>query len=540
MVQRQPEIMGSVEEILSKQLSNFLTLSAIILRTHNPTVLIELINKAAYSLVPAVTYSFCYAPDSRTPSFLKSSNNVRPLPTLFLPPKIHFDESAWTETVNSVSLTAEAKVEIGVNYLFALPIRNPTHRFGTLLVGSPDQLEPMDLHFLVSLADLAAIALDNADHFDLLEQAVKENLIVNEVARALASSLNPEELFAVFLQQLKLYLPFDKASLILLDYDHRFLRLLFNWNPVNNRVRRKPLDNFPVANTLFETVMQQQDLIFNPANIAETEIQLDSVFAPDMASRILIPLVNKGASVGVLVLAAQAENVYSDIDRLPMNLIEKLSAHLALAFSNSLMYEEQQFWAETDSRLGVYNHNYFDRQIKIELKKAGQQNYRLGLLMIDMDYLKTVNDTYGHLAGDAALQHLAQIILQSVRRTDVVARYGGDEFGVLLAGCTPRGLAIVSEKIRRTVRTSPVVFGDNLKIPLTVSIGGAIYPDDAGSASDLINKADAALYIAKRSRDQVRLGTKARLVRLKATELSSKEPERELPVDFETPLRQIG
>lgn len=534
----QQESNKSFEEALGEQLSSFLTLSAVLLRTHNRNLLIELIGTAANSLVPAVTYSVCHSSDNNTQSLLGTNNSLPTSTTIALPDKLMLDETAWVEPINQVVLTSEAQIELKINFLYALPIRNPMRRFGTLLIGTANRLQPIELRFLVSLADLGAIALESADHFDLLQQAVTENLIVNEVATALASSLNPEELFAVFLQKLKLYLPFDRASLALLDPDQHSLHVLFNWNPLTNRVHRVPLTDFQLANTVLELAVQKQELVFNPPIVTDAEAQIDPVFATDMLSHILIPLMNKGKVTGTLTLASRSNEIYADVSHLPVSLLEKLAAHLALAFSNSLLYEEQQISAETDSRLGVYNHNYFDRQIKIELKKAGQQNYRLGLLMIDMDYLKAINDSYGHQAGDAALQHLAQIISQSVRITDVVARYGGDEFVVLLAGCTPRGLAIVSEKIRRTVRTSPVTVGETLKIPFTVSIGGAIYPDDAVSATDLINKADAALYIAKRRRDQVRLGTKARVVRLKAAELDNSDPERELPEDFETELRQ--
>jgi HD-GYP domain-containing protein (c-di-GMP phosphodiesterase class II) len=116
-----------------------------------------------------------------------------------------------------------------------------------------------------------------------------------------------------------------------------------------------------------------------------------------------------------------------------------------------------------------------------------------------------------HTTGDAALRHLANLIRNTVREADVVARYGGDEFSVILPRCTPFGLEVVAEKTWRVIRNTPLILEGGKELALSVSVGAAMYPEDAVTARDLLQQADAALFVAKRQRDQVRIGPEARL-----------------------------
>lgn len=523
------------DSTLAAQLSNFLTLSAVLLRSHNTKLITELIAMAVGDLALTATFSAFYQP-SNTNRPLVAINNGKRLSataTWQLLAQLSFvtDPFEGFSVTKSFPLEDDLQTELKAKYLYVAPVRNPSQQYGLLLAGVNNELDPIQVNFLAALGDLAAIALENAVRFDLLQQTVTENRLVNEIATALAGSLNPEELFEVFIQHLQPYLTFERASLMLLDPEQQHFGILFGWNNKPGRTRRGQMAEMEIVGSPLEQAIRSQEIVVDVAVPSTAKITADPVFANDMQSLMVIPLVTKGRVVGTLNLATTRKEAYSDFTRLPITLLAKLVAHLALALSNSMLYEEQQISAETDSRVGVYNHDFFDRQIEIQLKKASQQSYRLALLMIDMDNLKLVNDQYGHQAGDAALRHLAKTITESVRNTDVVARYGGDEFSVLLAGCSPKGLEIVSEKIRQGVRNTPLALPSNTKIQLTVSIGGAIYPDDAANAPDLLNKADAAMYVAKKKRDQVRLGAKARLVRLPKAQLNSIEPERELPAD---------
>ena len=157
--------------------------------------------------------------------------------------------------------------------------------------------------------------------------------------------------------------------------------------------------------------------------------------------------------------------------------------------------------AITDALTGLYNHRYLHERLSEELHRARDLQRPLSVLFCDLDHFKGYNDTNGHSAGDAVLREVAHVIEQSVRNIDIAARYGGEEFVVLLVE-TERETALgVAERIRERIRAAGFTAND---VPLTVSIGVAGYPEDADRREDLLNKADWAMYLAKRrGRDQV-------------------------------------
>jgi diguanylate cyclase (GGDEF)-like protein len=149
--------------------------------------------------------------------------------------------------------------------------------------------------------------------------------------------------------------------------------------------------------------------------------------------------------------------------------------------------------ANRDRLTGLYNRRYFDEEIKKELERAVRYNYFLSLFMIDIDFFKKINDTYGHQKGDQVLAVVSSIILENTRMNDIVARYGGEEIVVLIPETGANNSMYVAEKIRSRVESGTI---EQINIPVTVSIGGAFYKRN-DTAAKLIKKADDALYKAK-------------------------------------------
>ena len=157
--------------------------------------------------------------------------------------------------------------------------------------------------------------------------------------------------------------------------------------------------------------------------------------------------------------------------------------------------------AITDSLTGLYNHRYLHERLSEELHRARELQRPLSVLFCDLDHFKGYNDTNGHSAGDAVLREVAHLIEESVRNVDVAGRYGGEEFVVLLVETERETALTVAERIRERIHSAGFTANG---VPLTVSIGVAGYPDDADRREDLLNKADWAMYLAKRrGRDQV-------------------------------------
>lgn len=150
-----------------------------------------------------------------------------------------------------------------------------------------------------------------------------------------------------------------------------------------------------------------------------------------------------------------------------------------------------------DSLTGLFNRAYFFAAVEREIQRSARSGRRFGLLMMDLDGLKAINDRFGHFQGDQTLRAVAQVIRTGVRRIDIAARYGGDEFVVLLPETEPTGAFVVAEKIRLGVAELAVTSA-NEEIHTSMSIGAVSYPDDGTTADDLLISADRAMYVSKR------------------------------------------
>jgi diguanylate cyclase (GGDEF)-like protein len=211
---------------------------------------------------------------------------------------------------------------------------------------------------------------------------------------------------------------------------------------------------------------------------------------------------NEGRSLaGVPLLSEKAVSGILLIEDLPKKDLEKfviLSMQFALEMKKALLYETVERLAITDSLTGLFLRRYFSERLEEEMARSARHSLRFALLLIDIDDFKKCNDAHGHLAGDAALKETARLIKEGVREIDIVSRYGGEEFAVLLEETDGKGAMIVAERIRKKVEEHRFrVYDESLKI--TVSIGMSVFPKDGGGAKGLFKKADRALYEAKKS-----------------------------------------
>lgn len=228
--------------------------------------------------------------------------------------------------------------------------------------------------------------------------------------------------------------------------------------------------------------------------IEGTDLIVDSLLVGQPAREILVaPITFKSVPLGAILLATPGQ-----FERDAVELLEQLRADLGLAINNALAHDRLERLAAVDPLTEAYNRRFGLGRLREEFSRAVRAENPLGVLMLDLDHFKAVNDTYGHLVGDRVLRAVAGACRRVIREGDVLVRYGGEEFLVLLPGAGTEDLAQVGERLRRAVAETWVVDGEQ-RIHVTVSLGGATYRDAADSPEALVAMSDAALYEAKES-----------------------------------------
>jgi diguanylate cyclase (GGDEF)-like protein len=200
-------------------------------------------------------------------------------------------------------------------------------------------------------------------------------------------------------------------------------------------------------------------------------------------------------------MASYRRNAFDQDD---LELLENMAQQTALVIDNAYRYAEVERLSRLDSLTQVYNHGQFLAYLEEMVQYSSVSKSPLSLIMLDIDYFKQYNDNYGHLAGDQALTLLVSALRQSVRSRDLLGRWGGEEFAILLPETNGFQAMQVAERIRLNLRTLTITTQNGESIPMpTVSQGIAIY-DEASSGEKLVDLADQRLYLAKaRGRNQI-------------------------------------
>jgi len=182
--------------------------------------------------------------------------------------------------------------------------------------------------------------------------------------------------------------------------------------------------------------------------------------------------------------------------------LESVADICATAIQNAYYVERVKQLAYLDGLTGIFNRRFFELRIAEEIERARRFGAGMAVIMVDIDQFKRLNDEFGHLLGDEVLRQVSSLFHQQLRKIDVVCRYGGEEFAILLSQTDPQHALSVAEKLRRLVETWQF---PGVARPVTISAGAASYPDHGSTRDDLVKAADAGLYAAKQAgRNQVR------------------------------------
>lgn len=320
--------------------------------------------------------------------------------------------------------------------------------------------------------------------------------VVTEFNDAIGAQLEAPDLYRTILLKASEVLKAEQASLMIYDETSGDLAIKYvkglNEKIVQN-LRLKPGEG--IAGFVFE----------NGKPLLVDNIDEDSRFETRQRSRyktkslMSIPLKVHHRKIGVLNVADKVDG--GSFNEKDLRLFESIGGHAAVALERTGFYrmsEDLRKISLTDSLTELYNRRFFQDRMNEEIERARRHSHPVSLIMLDIDDFKNYNDTYGHLAGDEALRLTASIIKSSVRNIDLVVRYGGEEFAVILPLTETMSARDIAERIRTGV--SGRFFPDDsmrTSVRLTVSLGIASFPIHAGNMIELVGNADKALYLAK-------------------------------------------
>jgi diguanylate cyclase (GGDEF)-like protein len=215
----------------------------------------------------------------------------------------------------------------------------------------------------------------------------------------------------------------------------------------------------------------------------------------------IVPLLRNKRIIGSLNLGSMDPARFSP--SLGTDFVEHMASIIAICLENVISNEMLKYIGLTDSLTGVYNRRYVDRRLIEEISRARRQDYPISFMYIDIDHFKRVNDTVGHQGGDDVLREVANRIKNELRLSDALARFGGEEFVVLLINADLESAAFVGERIRAGIAASMIDLSGGVKVSITASVGVASLSQTAAGgavevqAQELIAHADEALYQAK-------------------------------------------
>jgi diguanylate cyclase (GGDEF)-like protein len=213
---------------------------------------------------------------------------------------------------------------------------------------------------------------------------------------------------------------------------------------------------------------------------------------------VTVPLKAKDKIVGAILV----DNVFNKkpITKSDIKMLTMFASHAGLAIENSRLYEETVYLSSIDWMTKLWNYGKFQQSLSLEIEKAAARETNLALVMADVDNFKNYNDIFGHMKGDSALRKIADILKVKSRKFDVVSRYGGEEFSIVMPNTSKENARLFADRLRSEVER--LCFEDDIphqESRLTISCGISAYPEDADTKDGLISKADIALYEAKRA-----------------------------------------
>jgi diguanylate cyclase (GGDEF)-like protein len=348
-----------------------------------------------------------------------------------------------------------------------------------------DHFDSETIDLLTLFSTQASMALQNATLYSLERRRASQLEAINAIAQQMTAVLDLPQLLSKVCSQVRPAFQLCQVAVLLKDEDDLVLRTSNGTlTPLIQEGSRLPSTEgawghaFCSGKTVIENLLENPG---SPALYAET------------GSRMCIPLVSFGQALGVLVLESSDRSAFNPHDVQPL---ESVADICATAIQNAHYVERVKQLAYLDGLTGIFNRRYFEMRIEEEMERARRFGAGMAVVMIDIDQFKRINDEFGHLLGDEVLRQVSSILHQQLRKIDVVCRYGGEEFAILLSQTNPQHALMVAEKLRKTVESWQF---PGVPRAVTISAGTANFPDHGATRDEVVKAADAGLYMAKQT-----------------------------------------
>ncbi len=410
---------------------------------------------------------------------------------------------ARRETVALHSLKPSYKIPyyVGacpVRALAALPVTEDQALRGVLAIDRDENtpFTEQEEEIAAQTARFCLRAIQNERIFVHLERAKVEQGKLYRAAQALGSALSEKDVLDAAVNAAREMASFDFAAVTIYDEaarTHEVCAAKSANKEIDDLVGAKFAHN---AGLVSMVVQNRYPLPYRGEFDAAHQMVLARRFPwPKVPSLLVLPLVLHERALGTLILGARRRHAFGESVR---PTLEVLASHLAVSLSNARMVHKLETMATTDGMTGLLNKRAMIDTAAQKIAAAARFSRPLSMLVTDIDWFKKVNDTYGHDVGDIVIRGLGDILKRQKRTTDVVARFGGEEFVVLCEQTDEKGAMLLAERIREelaktTFRTPNGTF------QVTCSVGMATFPDGGDSWESLFKSADEALYVSKRS-----------------------------------------
>ena len=356
------------------------------------------------------------------------------------------------------------------------------------------QFGPEDLRLLSILADQAATALESARLLARSQDLAGELRRLLDMSSQLSGSLDPRQVANLIARHIADALGFEEAAISYWDRD-RGRVISLGYHPEAGASELEPFFDVSGYPETLRVLERQEVAIIDADDPSADQNEVELLRRDGKRGLLMLPLVAKDQSIGLVELFSRS-TVHMTDQRL--QLARTMANEAAMALENARLYEDARNLADHDPLTGFYNHRFVHERLGEEVIRAQRARRPLSMLMLDLDDFKLVNDTFGHLFGDRVLTWTAELIRSTLRGSDIPARYGGDEFAIILPETDHDEARRAAERILEAFRSRAFVGEQRGPVPISASIGVATYPQHGRTPTDLIAAADKALYTVKR------------------------------------------